>query len=142
MSAEIDDDILEQLISLEPIFHRLEHLKGRVPSRTDFEDMMTPNFFEIGASGNLYTRDVVLQTLEERHRNPSSEPDRWQTSGFRRTSPVPSTWLLSYRLQQELPSGSRITRRTTLWKQSAAGWRILFHQGTPVNPVATTNRTE
>jgi len=36
--------------------------------------------------------------------------------------------LITYALEQ----GPRITRRATLWRRTAAGWKILYHQGTIV----------
>jgi hypothetical protein len=130
--SDTEKDILAQLTTREPIFHRFEHLEGRPPTRADFEAMTAPGFFEIGASGRLYTREFILQTLEERHRVPRSEPDLWRTSDFHLLRLSSETWLLSYLLEQQLSSGPRLTRRSTLWQQSPGGWKILFHQGTPV----------
>jgi hypothetical protein len=132
MAAQTDTeiDILAQLTPLEPIFHRFEQLEGRTPIHADFEAMTAPGFFEIGASGRLYTRDFVLQTLEERHRSPQLDPDLWRTSDFRLLRLSPETWLLSYLLEQQLPLSCRVTRRSTVWQQTSNGWKILFHQGT------------
>jgi hypothetical protein len=130
MAAETEIDILAQLTAREPIFHRLEHLEGRLPTRADFEVMAAPGFFEIGASGRVYTRDFILDTLEQRHRTPGSEPDLWNASDFRLRRLSTDTWLISYLLEQQLPSGPRLTRRSTLWQQTSRGWQILFHQGT------------
>src|ERR1700750_927138 len=131
ISSENEAETLAQLIAQEPIFHRFEHLQGRAPMRADFEALAAPDFFEIGASGRLYTRDFVLQTLEERHRNPTAEPDRWRTRDFRLLPVCPGTWIVSYMLEQELSSGLRTTRRSTLWRHTPEGWQIRFHQGTP-----------
>jgi hypothetical protein len=30
--------------------------------------------------------------------------------------------------------GPRITRRVTLWRRTDAGWKVLYHQGTLVEP--------
>jgi hypothetical protein len=30
--------------------------------------------------------------------------------------------------------GPRITRRATLWRRTVAGWKVLYHQGTLVEP--------
>lgn len=128
--AAVPTEVLAQLTALEPIFHRFEHLAGRTPSRADLEAMTAPDFFEIGASGRLYTRDHILQTLEERFRSPFAEPDLWNASDFRLLQISPDTWLLSYHLEQQLSSGPRPSRRTTLWRHTPQGWQILFHQGT------------
>jgi len=36
----------------------------------------------------------------------------------------------------ELGTGRRVTRRATLWRRSATGWKILYHQGTLVDPAS------
>jgi len=35
---------------------------------------------------------------------------------------------LAYTLRQE----ERLTRRASIWRRTAAGWKIVFHQGTVV----------
>ncbi|HEU4636556.1 MAG TPA: hypothetical protein VFS41_10285, partial [Edaphobacter sp.] len=99
MNAKIDADILSQLIALEPIFHRFEHLPERSPRRADFVSMMAAGFFEIGASGRLYSRDFILEVLEERFTASAPPPDVWQTSEFRLLQISSDTWLLTYLLQ-------------------------------------------
>jgi len=130
--ASDNAEVFAQLTALEPIFHRFEHLQGRSPKRADFEAMTSPDYFEIGASGRLYTREFVLQVLEERHRSPLAEPDDWGASDLRLLSVSADTWLLTYLLEQRLSNGLRISRRSTLWRRTSDGWLILFHQGTLV----------
>jgi hypothetical protein len=141
MHTEIDGDILSRLISLEPIFHRFEHISGRSPARADFNAMMAPEFFEIGASGRLYSRDFILDILEERFRTSASKPDLWQTSEFRSLRLAEDTWLLSYVLRQQIDGAPRVSRRTTIWKRAADGWQILFHQGTLADAVEAQDAT-
>ena len=116
-------DILEELKSREPIFHRPEH----GTTRADYDRMMHPGFWEIGASGRRYSREFVLAELERRRQNPA--PDIWETSGFHCRQLAPGVYLLTYTLIQ---NKIRRTRRTTLWQNTEAGWKILFHQGTMV----------
>jgi hypothetical protein len=116
-------DVLAELRLREPIFHRPE-LGTR---RADFESMMTPDFWEVGASGQRYSRKHVLDALEERHKTPVAEV--WETTDFRCQELAPDVYLLTYTLRQE---GPRITRRSTIWRRSAEGWKIAFHQGTRV----------
>jgi len=114
--------ILEQLQGREPIFHRPEF----GTTRADFEAMTEPDFWEIGASGRRYSREYVLDVLEERYRQPFE--DDWQTSDFHCREIAANNYLLTYTLRQ----GSRITRRATLWRHTAHGWKIVYHQGTVV----------
>jgi hypothetical protein len=116
-------DILAELSSREPIFHRPEF----GTSRADFERMTTDNFWETGASGRRYSRKFVLDTLERRHRTPRE--DIWETRDFHCARLAAETYLLTYTLLQD---GVRLTRRATIWQNTSEGWKILYHQGTIV----------
>jgi hypothetical protein len=114
--------ILKELQSREPIFHRREF----GASRRDFENMTDPDFWEVGASGRRYSREFILDTLD--NRLPRGEVDEWQAHGFHCTEVAPDNYLITYTLHQ----GPRVTRRATLWRHSKAGWQALYHQGTVV----------
>jgi hypothetical protein len=116
--------ILDELKSREPIFHRPEF----GTSREDFEKMTTEDFWEVGASGCRYSRSNVLDVLQKRHAIPHD--DVWQTSDFHLRQLSPDTFLLTYTLLQ---NQERLTRRSTIWQRTPAGWKILFHQGTIVS---------
>lgn len=116
-------DIQQTLVDREPIFHREEF--GR--TRADFEVMMAEEFWEVGASGRRYSREYVLYTLEQRYAAPYD--DEWKTGDFYCQEIAPANYLLTYTLWQ----GSRVTRRATIWRASANGWLIVFHQGTLVD---------
>jgi hypothetical protein len=121
-TATEDKAILEELRQREPIFHRPEY----GTQRADFENMMEEEFWEVGASGRRYSREYVLEVLEERWRNPQEE--HWQTSDFRCAAIAENNYLLTYTLRQI----DRVTRRATIWRRTRSGWKIVFHQGTVV----------
>lgn len=114
--------VLEELRQREPIFHHPE----LGTSRRDFEIMTDPDFWEVGASGRRYSREYVLDTLEERSPNP--EEAAWMMRDFQCREIAADNYLITYTLLQ----GARVTRRATLWRKSPAGWKILYHQGTMV----------
>ncbi|HVS78244.1 MAG TPA: DUF4440 domain-containing protein [Steroidobacteraceae bacterium] len=116
--------VLEELRRREPIFH---HPKLGA-TRSDFERMTAPEFWEVGASGRRYSREYVLGVLEERCRNPAGVEDVWATSDFACRELASDVYLLTYTLLQ----GRRKTRRATIWRRSAKDWKIVFHQGTVV----------
>ena len=68
--------VLEELISREPIFHHPE----LGTTRTDFENMTTADFWEVGASGRRYCREDVLTELERRQQ--VQPVDVWEAAGF------------------------------------------------------------
>jgi hypothetical protein len=115
-------NVLEELKKREPIFHRPEF----GTARKDFENMTEPNFWEVGASGRRYSREYILDILDERYKNPVEE--NWQTKDFYCTEIAKDNFLLTYTLIQ----GERITRRATIWRRYSLGWKIVYHQGTIV----------
>lgn len=114
--------VLAALMAREPLFHRPEVAE----SRRDFENMTDPDFWEVGASGRRYSREYVLNILEERLANPTT--DVWKTRDAHCREVAPDLFLLTYTLEQ----GARVTRRASLWRRVEDAWCVLFHQGTIV----------
>ena len=118
-------DVLNELSCREPIFHRPE--LGTV--RADFERMTADDFWEVGASGRRYSRQFVLDELERRYSAPHE--DVWETSDFQCRQLGSDVYLLTYTLLQDK---TRLTRRSTIWQRTSGEWKILYHQGTLVQP--------
>jgi hypothetical protein len=114
--------VLDELRRREPIFHRPEF----GTTRADHLAMTAEDFREVCASGNRYSREHVLDVLDERRRDP--QPDPWETSEFHCRELAETLYLLTYTLRQ----GARVTRRATIWRRDPDGWKIVFHQGTMV----------
>src|SRR6185312_3965134 len=106
--------VLDELRRREPIFHRPEF--GNTGA----------DFWEIGASGQRYSRAHILDVLE--HRVPDPAEHIWKTRDFHCRALGPDTYLLTYTLEQ----GERVSRRSTIWRRSGGEWVIVFHQGTLV----------
>ncbi|GJI94829.1 hypothetical protein RugamoR57_15470 [Duganella caerulea] len=115
--------ILAELSVREPIFHRREF----GTSREDLLNMTADDFWEIGASGAIYDRGYVIETLLERYQSP--EPDDLVCSDFTIRQLAQDLYQLNYVLQQP----NRRTRRTTLWRKTNEAWQIVFHQGTVIS---------
>ena len=115
--------VRDELATREPIFHRPE----LGTTRADFENMTSTDFWEIGASGQHYSRDYVLDELEKRYQNQVT--DIWETSDFHCRRLAVDVYLLTYTLVQ---NKKRKTRRSTIWQHTQTGWKIVFHQGTLV----------
>lgn len=124
--------VLKELIQREPIFHRAEF----GTTRADFEGMTEAAFWEVGASGKRYSREHVLDKLEKRHGNQAG--DDWQTRDFHCLEIAVENYLVTYTLIQ----GARVTRRSTIWRRTAQGWKIVFHQGTVVEDQRSEVRSE
>lgn len=116
--------LLSELRELEVELHR-PTTRG---SRKRLEQLLHPDFTEVGRSGRCYTRDAIIgQLLAEGER-----PDVW-SGEFNALSLGQSTALLSYRSAHVGPGGELVnrTRRASVWSRSAAGWQMVYHQGTP-----------
>jgi hypothetical protein len=114
--------VLRELVEREPLFHRPQF----GTTREDFEKMTAPEFWEVGASGRRYSRQFVLETLEKRYENPTE--DVWEIGDFHCLEIAADNYLVTYTLVQ----GERMTRRATIWRLTAEGWQVVYHQGTVV----------
>jgi hypothetical protein len=125
MSAPDLSAILEQLQALEPLIYAAND--GQRP-RAHFEQLLVPGFWEVGASGRIYTRDVVLDTLEARQLAPRAEA--WLAGEHGVQQLAPDLYLFTYTLSQP----TRVSRRASVWRHTPAGWQLVYHQGTVVVP--------
>ena len=113
--------VFDALRRREPIFHTPEF--GTTVS--DFESMMAPDYWEVGASGRRYSRAFILHHLSQ---NPPVDAASagWRSYDHGLRLLGPDTYLFTYTLLQ----ADRPTRRATIWRSTPEGWRILYHQGT------------
>ena len=114
--------ILQALKALEPIFHSAHF--DATPKK--FEQFVASNFWEVGASGNRYSREFALKVLSERDESPDAA--NWQTDDWYVAEAGTDNFLLTYTLIQP----GRITRRLSVWRKQEAGWQVIYHQGTVV----------
>jgi hypothetical protein len=114
--------VLHELMQREPLFHRRE----LGTTRKDFEKMTDASFWEVGASGRRYSREFVLNGLEQKYQNATE--DVWEIGDFHCLEIAANNYLVTYTLIQ----GESVTRRATIWRRAANEWQILYHQGTLV----------
>lgn len=88
-------------------------------------ELLGLDFVEFGSSGHIWGRTDTLQRLQE------ESPVQIQASNL-------SIRLLSldyahvrYRTTRLEPPPS-VTLRSSLWQRTRKGWKLSFHQGTPV----------
>ncbi len=120
------EPILNELMALEPLFHAAA--AGATPRL--FEELVAPEFWEVGASGRRYSREFALSVLNSRARDPSEHD--WRTSDCHVMEVAPGSYLLTYTLCQP----GRVTRRATLWRGTGDTWQAIYHQGTVVQEAA------
>ena len=119
------EEILNELKEREPIFHHPEKF-GK--TKVDILNQVCEEFWEVGASGNVYQKQNVLDTLLVRYQEPNYQ-DIWEAKDFHIMEIATDNYLLTYILTQ---NKNRVTRRSTIWRKVNNTWKILFHQGTEV----------
>jgi len=127
------NEIKELIKQREPIFHN----RKLTNTREQIDNEMHSDFWEISASGKLYTREFVLDYLEERFKNNPIDimiMEKWEIINFDVRHLADDVYMATYILEGQIFEGKpRSTRRTTLWKGNLnQGFKILFHQGTVV----------
>jgi hypothetical protein len=119
-----DDPLLHTLRSLEMEMHQ-----PRVRSdRARMEQLLHPEFIEIGRSGKIYTRADVLNEF-------AGQPPAYSvwSQDFAVTRMAPQLAMLLYR-SAHIVDAERLDRHTiraSLWQSTERGWQVRFHQGTP-----------
>ncbi|WP_310434628.1 DUF4440 domain-containing protein [Streptomyces sp. 3330] len=102
-------------------------------SRAHFERLLDPEFVEVGSSGRRYTYADMLAWLPD-HPGGSQGGPRSLPSAIDAVLLAPGLVHLTY----ETDFDGRRARRSSLWRRRSAqtGWRMYYHQGTPVPPGA------
>jgi hypothetical protein len=116
-------DLLTELITLEAELHHA----GRLCPRERLEQLLHPDFFEVGRSGLPYSRTVVLAYLAS-----LTGVAPAQSHSHRLDRLGPDTALLTYRSERLTPGGppAEAALRSSVWRRGAAGWQLFYHQGT------------
>lgn len=96
------------------------------PCRRDrrrLTELLAPDFAEIGASGRVWNRTQVIQSLLTEDPEPILLAD---LDGRRIAEDVVMVQWFSER------TGGRALR-TSIWRRSSDGWQLMHHQGTPLH---------
>lgn len=121
--------LFNQLAMREPIFHHPDKCGS---TKKDLTRLTHEKFWEVGASGNTYSREKVINILLQRY-NAQNYIDIWETRDFNLIEIAPDNYLITYTLIQ---NESRITKRSTIWKKINKQFKIVYHQGTIVSDAA------
>ena len=115
---------LQTINALEQELH--EAAARRNPTRLD--ELLHPDFWEIGQSGTIYTRSQILEALPNEERSAAIHAQE-----FRGRLLADGIVLLTYKSAELAADGSvgRFALRSSVWTLETSEWRLLFHQGTP-----------
>jgi hypothetical protein len=90
------------------------------------DHILHPEFSEVGMSGQTYTRDDTLSTAR-------TEVSAWlPLEGYRLELIDEDVAMARYTTRQSSNGVERRTQRTSVWVNTNDGWRLRFHQGTPL----------
>lgn len=105
-------------------------------SRSAAQRLLDPDFVEVGKSGRRWNRDEMLAELPEMEGSAESGA-RIEHSRMTGVLLAPGIVHLTY---ETVNRGVR-ARRSSLWRRrdDGAGWRVFYHQGTPVPPGSDEN---
>jgi hypothetical protein len=119
----ISEELLQRIRALE----RELHEPATRGNRRRLEELLHPDFWEIGRSGAIYSRAQVLEALPSEERSTAIRAQQF------------SAWLLAEEIvlltykSAEMAADGAVgcyALRSSVWRLEASGWQILFHQGT------------
>ncbi|MFF1507961.1 DUF4440 domain-containing protein [Streptomyces sp. NPDC058326] len=98
-------------------------------SRALVEQLLDPEFVEVGASGRRWDRRSMLSALPVMQGADEDGP-QYVPTGMTGTVLAPGIVHLTF----ETVIDGRRARRSSIWRKSDedAGWRMYYHQATPV----------
>jgi hypothetical protein len=104
------------------------HHPGRCTTRERLDQLLHPEFHEVGRSGNPYDRERTIGLLLHR-----AEPLPVASGGFKVSLLASDMALLTYStaLRQADGSLANHTLRSSLWIRCGDIWQLRYHQGTP-----------
>ena len=109
---------------------RLEESLWRAVTRFDrsyMDEILAADFFEFGRSGRVWSREDVLSS-------PSTALNaQLPLPHFRVKMVSDEVALVTYRSRVD-SNESELANRSSLWRTTDRGWKLIFHQGTPTRP--------
>ena len=117
----VTSEVVAFLSEREPIFHGPAWPR----TRNELESLVADDFWEVGASGTVYSRDDVLTSVPT---SADRMDDSWRVDDLGCRELAPNTVAVTYVLRQ----GERVTRRLTIWQELHGQWQVAYHQGTVV----------
>jgi hypothetical protein len=118
-----DELLMPHLVARE----RLLHSSMVRLSRERLEVLLDPEFSEVGASGERYSREEIVSLLIN-----SREEVEILSDDFEMQRLGPSVAMLLYRSWQLSQNGKKMREamRSSIWVCSLGQWALVFHQGT------------
>ena len=119
----------QHLFALEQQLHRPEFRTD--PARVSA--LLADDFREFGASGRIWSRSEIIEAMQHEASHEIEVRD------LRCQILSPTLALLTYYSRSKAGNSTapRESLRSSLWRLDPQGWRMIFHQGTPLPPRAS-----
>jgi len=95
-------------------------------SRERLDALLCDEFGEIAASGLLFGKEEVLRRL------PQETGVVFEATDFDVRAIAPDVALVVYCATRRSGGTQAHSMRSSLWRREAGGWRMVFHQGSPL----------
>lgn len=115
------NDTRKAIIKLEKML--LEY-KTRI-DETFLRGVLADEFTEIGVSGRIYDKEETIKTLTASR---SAGPFEFDITEFALTENPDGTVTAFYKVE----INGTVTLRKSVWKRSETSWRIISHEGKPL----------
>jgi hypothetical protein len=95
-------------------------------SASKISSLLSPNFFEYGSSGRIWTRNDIMEQL------PTEDGEtKIKSRDFKATPLAADVVLVTYiSIRQEGDAVCGEVLRSSIWRKNPDGWQMEFHQGT------------
>lgn len=118
----MDEAVRNELVGLELALLQ----PGVRASRERLDALLCDDFREIGATGRTFGKEDVLGRL------PGERGVGFEATHFEVRAIAPGVALVVYRAARQERGIPAYSLRSSLWRREAGGWRMAFHQGTPM----------
>ncbi len=104
-------------------------LKPEVRSSFDqLNHLLADDFKEFGSSGLVYTKQSVLERLPS-----NTDKVIYVVSDFEIKNLSKEVVMANFKTDRVINDTEKASSlRTSLWRKEDSGWRMFFHQGTPI----------
>lgn len=114
----------------EQLLLALEHKLHQPESRSDTEildKLLDDSFVEFGASGKVFTkREIISSLVNDPELNVIVEDEKVRCIEN-------NVFLVTYRTRNMALGVRRASNRSSIWKKTNEGWKMVFHQGTVID---------
>lgn len=94
------------------------------------DELLAQSFEEIGNTGNITSRQAVVEWLMNKNKN-----DRWILSNFRISELSTDIVLAIYQAQKVggINITAAVSARSSIWQRYGNHWKMVFHQASRSN---------